>query len=206
MESKVRITGGHLTGRSFSVKPNRWVVRPSTDLARQGLMNHLETRLDWAQVRTLDLFAGTGSLGLECLSRGCLDLVSLDLNPEALRHMRQIRKDWKIEGWSIAGADLLSPDSPATGSLPWKLTERLSEIARESAPFDLVIADPPYGEPRLEGLADRLLETALLASGGVLVIEHASAYRRMALSHTPYKILTYGHCQFSIFEKSNMDS
>lgn len=203
MESKVRITGGRLSGRSFSVKPNRWVVRPSTDLARQGLMNHLESRLDWAGVRILDLFAGTGSLGLECLSRGCRELVSLDLCPEALGHLRQIRKAWKLEGWCIAGADLLPLDHSAAGSMPWKLTERLSEFPEESAPFDLVIADPPYGEPRLEGLADRLLESTMLVGGGILVVEHASTYRRMALSHRPSRTLTYGQCQFSIFEKSN---
>jgi 16S rRNA G966 N2-methylase RsmD len=165
-------------------------------------MNHLETRLDWARVRALDLFAGTGSLGLECLSRGCQNLVSVDMNPEALRHLRHIRQEWRLEGWSIAGADLLSLGRPVSGHWPWKLTEPLSELPEEPALFDLVLADPPYGEPRLEGLADRLLEASLLASGGILVIEHAAAYLRIALSHSPSRILTYGQCRFSIFEKS----
>jgi len=165
-------------------------------------MNHLDSRLNWSQIRTLDLFAGTGSLGLECLSRGALALVSLDLHPEALRHLRQLRQQWELKQWNIAGADLLSSDKPKTGSYPWKFTERSSEFPENAGPFQLVVADPPYGDPRLEGLADALLKGSLLVIGGILVIKHAITYRRIALTHTPTHVLTYGQSQFSIFEKS----
>jgi 16S rRNA G966 N2-methylase RsmD len=202
MASTVRITGGFLAGRTFAAKSVHWVVRPSTDLARQGLMNHLETRLDWIQTRTLDLFAGTGSLGLECLSRGAPELVSLDLHPEALGHLRQLRGHWNLKNWSIAGADLLGSGTARADSIPWRWTERSAESRGIDRPFQLILADPPYGEPRLEGLADRLLEGSLLSPEGILVVEHAVTYRRIALSCLPDRVLTYGQSQFSIFEKS----
>ncbi len=167
-------------------------------------MNHLDTLLDWPQIRALDLFAGTGTLGLECLSRGASLLVSLDMNPEALRHLRQVRQKWGLKNWQIAGFDLLSMGQTVDGRFPWKMTERLSELPEEAAPFHLVVADPPYGEPRLEGLADEFLAGPLLATNGILVVEHAMTYQRIALHHDPSKVLTYGLTQFSIFEKRSL--
>lgn len=204
MESKVRITGGHLSGRSIVVKPKRWEVRPSTDIARQGLMNYLDTILDWSPIRALDLFAGTGALGLECLSRGASQLVSMDLHPEALGHLRQLRQQWDLKGWDIAGADLLAKGKADSSAFPWKMTERISELPDDPAPFDLVVADPPYGDPRLEGFADAILDGPLLSTEGILVIEHAVTYRRISLHYGPSKVLIYGQSQFSIFEKRTL--
>ncbi|MFM7288385.1 MAG: RsmD family RNA methyltransferase, partial [Bacteroidota bacterium] len=185
MESKVRITGGHLSGRSIAVKPKRWEVRPSTDIARQGLMNYLDSFLDWSPIRALDLFAGTGALGLECLSRGASQLVSMDLHPEALGHLRQLRQQWDLKGWHIAGADLLAKGKADGSAFPWKMTERISELPVNPAPFDLVVADPPYGDPRLEGFADAILDGPLLSTEGILAIEHAVTYRRISLHYGP---------------------
>lgn len=204
MESKVRITGGHLSGRSIAVKPKRWEVRPSTDIARQGLMNYLDASLDWSTIRALDLFAGTGALGLECLSRGASQLVSMDLHPEALGHLRQLRQQWDLKGWHIAGADLLAKVKSVGSAFPWKMTERISELPDDPAPFDLVVADPPYGDPRLEGFADAILDGPLLSTEGILVIEHAVTYRRISLHYGPSKVLIYGQSQFSIFEKRTL--
>ena len=204
MESKVRITGGHLSGRSIAVKPKRWEVRPTTDLARQGLMNYLHTFLDWSRIRALDLFAGTGALGLECLSRGAFQLVYLDLDPEALGHLRQVRQQWGLKGWHIAGADLLAWVKVGGSAYPWKMTEHLSDLPDDPAPFGLVVADPPYGDPRLEGFADAILDGPLLSTEGILVIEHAVTYRRISLHYAPSKVLIYGQSQFSIFEKRTL--
>ncbi|MFM8316780.1 MAG: RsmD family RNA methyltransferase, partial [Bacteroidota bacterium] len=191
-------------GRSIAVKPKRWEVRPSTDIARQGLMNYLDTILDWSPIRALDLFAGTGALGLECLSRGASQLVSMDLHPEALGHLRQLRQQWDLKGWHIAGADLLAKGKADGSAFPWKMTERLSEFPDDPAPFDLVVADPPYGDPRLEGFADAILDGPLLSTEGILVIEHAVTYRRISLHYEPSKVLIYGQSQFSIFEKRTL--
>ena len=193
-----------MSGRSIAVKPKRWEVRPSTDIARQGLMNYLDTLLDWSPIRALDLFAGTGALGLECLSRGASQLVSMDLHPEALGHLRQLRQQWDLKEWHIAGADLLAKGKADGSAFPWKMTERLSELADDPAPFDLVVADPPYGDPRLEGFADAILDGPLLTTEGILVIEHAVTYRRISLHYGPSKVLIYGQSQFSIFEKRTL--
>jgi 16S rRNA (guanine966-N2)-methyltransferase len=167
-------------------------------------MNYLDTFLDWSAIRALDLFAGTGALGLECLSRGASQLVSMDLHPEALGHLRQLRQQWDLKGWHIAGADLLAKGKADGSAFPWKMTERLSELADDPAPFDLVVADPPYGDPRLEGFADAILDGPLLSTEGILVIEHAVTYRRISLHYGPSKVLIYGQSQFSIFEKRTL--
>lgn len=84
------------------------------------------------------------------------------------------------------------------------MTEHSSELPDEPAPFDLIVADPPYGEPRLQGFADAILAGPLLATEGILVIEHAVTYRRIALHYQPSKVLTYGQSQLSIFEKRTL--
>jgi len=167
-------------------------------------MNYLDTFLDWSAIRALDLFAGTGALGLECLSRGASHLVSMDLHPEALGHLRQLRQQWDLKGWHIAGADLLAKVNAVSSTFPWKMTERLSELTDDPPPFDLVVADPPYGDPRLEGFADAVLDGPLLSTEGILVIEHAVTYRRISLHYGPSKVLIYGQSQFSIFEKRTL--
>jgi len=172
-----------------AAKPTGWVVRPTTAKAALGLLNHLSTRLDWSQTDVLDLFAGTGTLGLACLNRGAARLVSVDRHPEALRHLNKRRAGLNEPRWSVLDADLLAPnDRP------------LSLSSMGGQPFGLIMADPPYGDARQEGLVERILDGGLLVSGGLLVIEHAITYQRFSLHHQAQHVLTYGLTRFCIFE------
>ncbi|MFM7179671.1 MAG: hypothetical protein ACKOX5_09210, partial [Bacteroidota bacterium] len=117
---------------------------------------------------------------------------------------RQLRQQWDLKGWHIAGADLLAKVNAVSSTFPWKMTERLSKLPDDPPPFDLVVADPPYGDPRLEGFADAILDGPLLSTKGILGIEHAISYRRISLHYGPSKVLIYGQSQFSIFEKRTL--
>jgi 16S rRNA G966 N2-methylase RsmD len=115
--------------------------------------------------------------------------MSVDRHPAALRHLNSLRDRSSDPRWSVVQADLLTPnDSP------------LSLSSFGGQPFGLILADPPYGDARQEGLVERILEGGLLISGGLLVVEHALNYRRFSLRNQAQHELTYGLSRFCIFE------
>jgi 16S rRNA (guanine966-N2)-methyltransferase len=129
----MRITGGTAGGLLLKV-PKGLAVRPTPDLVRQALFNSLGARIVGASV--LELFAGTGALSLECLSRGAARAVCIELES---RHARFIREN--------AAAAKVAP-----GSLEVRLQDAftaLAQLATAGAVFDLVLADPPYGEKNI---------------------------------------------------------
>ena len=160
----MRITGGQAGGRILKV-PKGLGVRPTPDLVKQAVFNSLGSRVSGARV--LELFAGTGALSLECLSRGATQAVCVE---KAHRHAQAIRENLK------------------TASLPADLLEvrvqdvfvAIAQMVATACRFDLVLADPPYGEKnigrRSSSLAQRLLDDlqlpALLASDGIFVLGH----------------------------------
>ncbi len=144
----MRIVGGKFRGRSLAT-PKSNSTRPTSDKVRQAIFNMLEhgdANLDFAGLRVLDLFAGTGALGLEALSRGAGFVQFID-------------DDHKARGLIRSNADALG----AIGSV--KIWRRDAARLGDCAPmpgFDLVFADPPYGK----GLGDKAL--AGLVNGGWL--------------------------------------
>ena len=167
-----------------------WDVRPTTSKALLGLMNHLHTRLIWDQTSVLDLFAGTGSLGQACLDRGARHLTQVDFHPEAIRHLQGLERRHPSGKSRVIALDLLTDQQ---SPLPLTLFG--------GQPFGLILADPPYGDPRQEGLVERIIDGGLLGTGGLLVIEHAVTYRRFSLRHQANHELTYGLTRFCIFER-----
>ncbi|MCA0425655.1 MAG: 16S rRNA (guanine(966)-N(2))-methyltransferase RsmD [Proteobacteria bacterium] len=155
----MRIVGGRFGGRPLQGPKSR-DIRPTSDRLRESLFNVLMHRhrplVDGGRV--LDLFAGTGALGLEALSRGATLAVLVDEGFEARGLIRQ-----NIENLGVGGeARLLKRDATRLGAVaPFE-------------PFTLIFCDPPYGK----GLADRAVASALkggwLAPGGLVVIEEAA--------------------------------
>jgi 16S rRNA (guanine966-N2)-methyltransferase len=141
-------------------------VRPTPDLVRQAVFNSLGERV--LDARVLELFGGTGALSLECLSRGAADAVCIELSTRHARFIEQNVVDAKLlrEKFHLRVQDVFvaMPQLVATG-----------------VTFDLILADPPYGEKnvgkRSESFAQRLLDDAdvpkLLAPGGLFVLGHA---------------------------------
>jgi len=161
----MRITGGHAGGRILKV-PKGMAVRPTPDLVKQAVFNSLGERVIGARV--LELFAGSGALSLECLSRGAKSALCVELSP---KHADFIRRN------------AASPELP-----PHSLEVRtqdvfavIPQLFAAGQQFDLILADPPYGEKnvgrRSTSLAQKLIDVPdlpkLLASGGRFVLGHA---------------------------------
>jgi 16S rRNA (guanine966-N2)-methyltransferase len=157
----MRITGGTLRSRALRA-PRGQATRPTSDRVREALFGILSSAgaLDGACV--LDLYAGTGALALEALSRGAARAVLVESSREALAAVRA-----NVEGLGLAGrAEIVAADVRAAQR----------RIAR-GGPFDLVLADPPWAlvesgdAPR--ALAD-LVAAGALAPGALVVLEHSA--------------------------------
>lgn len=164
LNKQMRITGGKASGRILKV-PKGLDVRPTPDLVKQAVFNSLGGRVVGAQV--LELFGGSGALSLECLSRGAAHVVCVE---RAERHARAIRQN--VETLEVAPDVLEMRVQDVFTALP--------QMAAAARQFDLIIADPPYGEKnvgrRSRSLAQRLLDDTtlpqLLNAGGLFVLGH----------------------------------
>jgi 16S rRNA (guanine(966)-N(2))-methyltransferase RsmD len=133
----MRITGGALRGRQLHA-PKTDAIRPMRDQVRAAVFNILEEVIEGS--RFLDLFAGTGSVGIEALSRGAAEAVFVDQSPEALGIIRSNLKE-------------LDLTSQAT-LIPDDVFRALDSLSRQKETFDLIFVGPPYGK----GLADRTMQ------------------------------------------------
>jgi len=161
----MRITGGQAGGRILKV-PKGMAVRPTPDLVKQAVFNSLGERVLGARV--LELFAGSGALSLECLSRGAKSAICVELAP---KHADFIRRNAAAPGFPPHTLEVRTQDVFAV----------LPQLVAGGQQFDLILADPPYGEKnvgrRSTSLAQRLVDvpdlTKLLAPGGRFVLGHA---------------------------------
>ena len=160
----MRITGGKAARRILKV-PKGLDVRPTPDLVKQAVFNSLGGRV--VGTRVLELFAGTGALSLECLSRGAISAVCVE---KASRHAETLRQNSQVAGFPPATLQVRVQD----------VFVALGQLAAAGERFDLILADPPYGEKnigrRSTSFAQQLLDEVrlpqLLASGGLLVLGH----------------------------------
>ena len=161
----MRITGGHAARRILKV-PKGLAVRPTPDLVKQALFNSLGTRVIGAQV--LELFAGSGALSLECLSRGAVSAICVE---KSQKHAEFIRRNASTPEFPTDAVEVRVQDV-------FTVLAQLVESGRE---FDLILADPPYGEKNLgrrsASFAQQLLDDQnlprVLAPGGRFVLGHA---------------------------------
>jgi 16S rRNA (guanine(966)-N(2))-methyltransferase RsmD len=156
----MRVIAGSLKGRSL--KAPSWAgLRPTSDKLRETLFNVLAGRV--AGARVLDLYAGTGALGIEAISRGARHVTFVDRDPRALALVRENLSRCGVEsGYAIIRA-------------PAAAVERLPADPA-FVPFDIVLLDPPYDQPPALVLSGSGFDS-LLAPDGLLVVEHA---RRMS--------------------------
>jgi 16S rRNA (guanine966-N2)-methyltransferase len=162
----MRITGGK-AARHILKAPKGLDVRPTPDLVKQAVFNSLGERVSGARV--LELFAGTGALSLESLSRGAASAVCVE---KSFRHAEVLRSNALAAGFSPEHLQVRVQDA----------FQVLAQMAVDGtgSRFDLVLADPPYGEKnvgrRSTSLAQKLLDDEhlplLLAAEGLLVLGH----------------------------------
>ncbi len=156
----MRIVGGQLRGRQITAPSGR-ETRPSTDRLRESLFNILEHRGSGLQgVRVLDLFAGSGALGLEALSRGAQFALFVDTNAQARGAIRE-----NIEALGLTGQTrLFRRDAKDLGPIP----------ANVGAPFDLVFMDPPYADTETDIVVDSVLSGGWAHKETLFVIERGT--------------------------------
>ena len=160
----MRIIGGSAGGVILRA-PKGFDVRPTPDLVRQAIFNSLGARVEGARV--LELFAGTGALSLECLSRGAAEALCVE---KSARHAQFIQRNLEQSRLGAESLSLRIQDAFTA----------IRQLAAERQQFDLVLADPPYGEKnvgrRSTSFAQQLLDEAalpeLLAAEGVFVLGH----------------------------------
>src|SRR5512136_2804585 len=153
----MRITGGR-AARTILKVPRGLDVRPTPDLVKQAVFNSLGLRVVGARV--LELFAGTGALSLECLSRGAVAAVCVEASS---RHAEVLRQNFQVAGFPPETLQLRVQDVFAA----------IAQLAAAGERFELILADPPYGEKnigrRSTSFAQQLLDAInlpeLLASG-----------------------------------------
>ena len=176
----MRIISGIYGGRRFDT-PHNLQARPTTDIAKGALFNILQNRIDFEGISALDLFAGTGSISFELLSRGASHVVSVEKERVQQLFIQKVANELKIgHELQLIRGDVFRYLKGAT------------------ARFDFIFADPPYALPELSDLPDLVLNGDILKEEGLFVLEHGkendfSAHPRFVEQRK------YGAVHFSFF-------
>lgn len=179
----MRIIRGKYGRRRFDV-PTNITARPTTDFARENIFNVLENIVDFEGLRALDLFAGTGAVSFEFLSRECSHVTAVEKATTQQRFIEKVAKELGADNFSLIRGDVF----------------RFIESA--TSPYDIIFADPPYDMPGFEEVPSRVLNSKLVAPGTIFVLEHNKKHDFSALPHfREHRV--YGSVNFSIFEVGN---
>ena len=188
----MRIITGKYKGRHFEI-PRSFKARPTTDFAKENIFNVLNGYIDFEDAVALDLFSGTGSITLELLSRGCNQVISVELDRDHHRFIQEcLNKLTKVEGQRSKVKGQRSAVIPIRGDV-----FRFVKSCKQQ--FDFIFADPPYALKELPTIPDLIFEKNLLKEDGIFVFEHGKDYD---FSQHPHFVehRSYGSVNFSLFK------
>lgn len=160
--------------------PKNITARPTTDFAKESLFNLLTNRMDLEGADVLDLFAGTGSISLECVSRGAREVTAVELAHTQQNFIIATSKSLGINNLHLIRGDVFR------------------YLKACSIRYDLIFADPPYALEELPTLPS-LIVPALLKPSGLFVLEHGDQYDFSGHPHF-LDLRTYGSVHFSFFQ------
>ena len=185
----MRIVGGSARGRILKAPQRADVIRPTADRVRQAVFNVLGQTCDG--LRVLDLFAGTGALALEALSRGAVLAVLVDSGREA----QQLCRDNAQTLGFTAQVEVM----------PLSAERGIARLSERGAQFELIFADPPYAQTAIDNLLSWLTTHPLLEQGGRLVLEHSKheAAPELFGAFTRIDQRNFGETVVSIFTSHN---
>lgn len=175
----MRIITGEYKGRHFEV-PRTFKARPTTDFAKENIFNVLRGYIDFEDATALDLFAGTGSISLELLSRGCRQVVSVEKDRDHAHFIRQCLGKLGDDRCNLIQGDVFK------------------FLRSCHLQFDFIFADPPYSLENIADIPDIILSCGILAEGGILVFEHGKTNNFSANPHF-IEHRAYGSVNFSLF-------
>jgi 16S rRNA (guanine966-N2)-methyltransferase len=177
----MRIVSGTLKGRS--IEPGSFFKdRPTTDMAKEALFNILIHRVNIDECSILDLFAGSGSISFEFVSRGAAGVTAVDQNLRYIRFIEETARKFSVSNLITIRADV------------FRFLNRLPLAS------DIVFADPPFDHKRLSELPYLVVENGWLKPDGFFILEHPG---KENFDHSPYFVETrhYGKVHFSFFEQ-----
>jgi 16S rRNA (guanine966-N2)-methyltransferase len=176
----MRIISGSLGGRRIKPPGNMPHTRPTTDIAKEGLFNILQNNLDIENLKTLDLFGGTGSISYELASRGASDLTIVEKDPAMYEFIKKTSGELKLENFKVVRMDV------------FKFMQQCNDQ------FDFIFAGPPYALTTIDDLPKFVAEKKLLNMNGWFILEHTprNNYEGYPLFVTQRN---YGTTIFSIF-------
>ena len=175
----MRIITGIYKGRHFDI-PRTFKARPTTDFAKENIFNVLMQYVDFEDAQALDLFSGTGSISLELVSRGCRQVVSVEMDRDHHRFIQECLKKLNTDKCVPIRGDVF----------------RFLKSCKQQ--YDFIFADPPYALKELPQIPDIIFERQLLTEEGLFVFEHGKDYD---FSNHPHFLehRSYGSVNFTLF-------
>ena len=175
----MRIVGGKYKGRVFH-PDKRFTARPTTDLAKESLFNILANRYDFTDMKILDLFSGTGSIGYEFLSREAGEVTLVDKDPHHIRFIKKTITQLGAENTRIVQDDAFR----FLKNCPFS--------------FDIIFADPPYEFAYINAIPKAIFESGVLIKDGLFILEHSKTFDFSKLPQFT-ELRKYGKVHFSFF-------
>jgi 16S rRNA (guanine(966)-N(2))-methyltransferase RsmD len=177
----MRIVSGHLKGRRI-IAPKKLPVRPTTDMAKEGLFNILNNRIHFQDIEVIDLFAGIGSISFEFASRGTQRITAIDNNYDCIKFLSKTADELEVP------LDVIKSDV-------------FDYLLKTPLKADLIFADPPYdlSLENFETIETTVRDRKLLNEDGILIIEH-SKHSKLDHIKSFKQQRRYGNSVFSFFE------
>ena len=175
----MRIIRGKYGKRRFDV-PHNITARPTTDFAKENIFNVIDNLEEIEGEDVLDLFAGTGAISLEFLSRGARNVTAVEMAATQANFIRSIKDKLGDDALRVIRGDVFKFLSTAKRS------------------YDIVFADPPYDHPRFAEIPELIMNSAVVKPGTLVIIEHNGSHDFSSLSGFDQHRV-YGSVNFSIF-------
>ncbi len=182
----MRIISGKYGRRRFDV-PTNITARPTTDMARENLFNVLANLIDLEGKTVLDLFAGTGAMSFEFLSRGAAHVTSVEKARVQADFIKRVQQQLGDPNLTLVRGDVF----------------KFINSCRQS--FDVIFADPPYDLPRFGEIPKLVLDSPLVHAGTLFIMEHPREHDFSALPHYSQQRI-YGKVNFTLFEIDNTNA
>lgn len=171
----MRIIAGEYKGHTIQV-PKSKLVRPTTDRVRETLFNLLNNKIDFDGINVLDIYAGSGSLGFESLSRGAGKIHFVEKNFAIYKNLEDNIKKLKVESYSKI----------------FKMEAVKFSQIKEHEKYDLILADPPFFKDDIYKVVDNIIINKYLADEGIMIIERSIQTKEkdiLNLGSEPFKII-----------------
>ena len=179
----MRIISGKYGRRRFDV-PTNITARPTTDMARENLFNVLGNLIDLEGKTVLDLFAGTGAMSFEFLSRGAAHVTAVERARVQCDFIKRVQQQLGDDNLTLVRGDVF----------------KFVATCRQS--YDIIFVDPPYDLPRFGEIPKLVLDSPLVHDGTLFVMEHPREHDFSGLPHFSQQRV-YGKVNFSLFDINN---